>query len=1203
MAGFTIEFDELDEIVYIADIQTYELLYINQFGIQQLESVSSKDVIGKPCYQVFQELDAPCAFCCFTSLCENAVHEWEYTNSLRNCNYKIIEKLIGYQGHKAVLRVAIRITGIAETQIKNNLCVDEIAMECAKKLQDMDDERQALHETLAMLGRRLHGDRVFIFEIHGKLMSNTYEWCAAGISSRKKDMQSVPTNICRRWLESFIRREPYVIQNVEECKEAEPEIYQKMIQYAVTSRITVPLFEHDTLLGFLGIDNPVKEIGHNIANIMKTLSYYIQKTMMNIKATAKLEEMTYLDGMTSTKNRNAFMLDVEKMNMELHSNDHKKEKKGYGVVFTDVNGLKETNDTAGHDTGDDLLMGVARKIRMEFQDWNVYRTGGDEFVVLCAGIEESDFIKKAAILKQQLSRPSSFESASVGASWSNEALYIEEIINQAEAEMYESKKLYYIDHMQKGYESERYHNMDCYTTILLKNIDVVNAAAELLYLMLENWNTQRMEILLDDAFVLFEEEYQKLYQKKEAMLYLKQQQESNQNQKIRDMQYIRKRIIKGVSICSCYGQLDWKSKNGISYSIPLEMSMLFIQKNGRAKCLYLHSTNIFCRSQYVENVYQVRNDILLNMISRTNIRKETIEQPVNNEERNVAFKVLADAFALLCNEYSNVYFVDVQKDSYVVLKTEGKFQSLVGVAGNYTCVNTDYAQHYMDEETKARYLEFTGRRNLMDNLALGNDFIHMKFMIAKDTSDVGREIEISIWLGILDRDIVSLFTFKNISKCPSKKVMKEKDRLTSLLSYDKFKEDCQILLNQGGQHWAVITVDIQKFKYVNEILGYPEGDNILKSFARHFSSMLVDDAYYTRMSGDLFLAFVRAEDADELIKKIKDTLDQFCMEQKARNDDIRFVLRTGIYFVEMKCKDILIAIDRANLARKSIGQSIHNELCVYGENLIKKNDKSVEIMTRMESALENGDFQVWVQPKVNLLNGSVCGAEALIRWMQNGVVHFYPNDFISVFEDNGFITSLDLYVLETVCRDLRKRKISGNDDVCRISINLSSVDVEKSGITNSILEIVDRFQIKHSLLEFELTETAYFRNTDEAAKVMERLKEEGFTTSVDDFGSGYSVMNMLINIPASVVKIDGNFMWDSMKSERGKAFLKKIIDLIHELGYRALCEGIETREQYECVKHMGCDEGQGYYFARPMPMDEFFMPHREGYLNGVKTIQ
>lgn len=1186
----TMNFDELDEIVYIADIETYELLYINRFGIRQLTAGGSEELLGRPCYQVFQELDAPCVFCCLASLTDKTFHEWEYTNSLKKCNYKILEKLLHYQGRRAVLRLAIQITGDnrKNQQLEGNPSIDEIAMECAKKLQDMENERQALAEALATLGTRLQGDRVFIYEIHGKLMSNTYEWCRAGIASRKKAMQSVPTNICRKWLESFIRREPYIIQNVADCKETEPEIYRNMRQYDVHSRISVPLFAHEALLGFLGIDNPVQESGRNAAEIMTTLSYYIQKTMMSIKATARLEQMTYLDRMTGTKNRNAFMQDVEKMNMELHSNVIPKEKQGCGVIFADVNGLKELNDTAGHDAGDELLMGVAKKIMAEFPSWNVYRTGGDEFVVLCAGIEEAAFMKKAAILKQQLNRASSLENAAVGASWSKDTLYIEEIINQAEAEMYESKKLYYIDHMQGVRESERYSNMDCYTTILLKNIDVVNAASQLLHLMLEEWDTQRMEILLDDAFVLFEEEYQKLYQKREAILYLKQQQESNHSQKIRDMQYVRKRIIKGVSICSCFGQLDWKSKEGISYSIPLEMSMLFIQKNGRAKCLYLHSTNIFCRSQYVENAYQVRNDVLLNMISRTNSRKETIAQPVNKEERKVAFKVLADAFALMFHDYTNVYFVDVQKDSYVVLKTEGKFQSLVGVAGNYTCVNTDYAQHYMDEETKARYLEFTGRRNLMDNLALGNDFIHMNFTIAKDTSEVGREIEISIWLGILERDIVSLFAFRNITKCPSRKAILEKDRLTSLLSYDKFKEDCQMILNKGIRDWALIAIDIQKFKYVNEVLGYLEGDNILKSFARHFSSMLVDDAYYTRMSGDLFLAFVRVVDTKCLRSKIKDTLDQFCMEQKSRNDDIRFVLRTGIYFIEEDCRDILTGIDRANLARKAIGQSIRNEISVYGTDVIRKKDISIEIVTRMESALENGDFQVWVQPKIDLTDGSLCGAEALIRWMQNGVVHFYPNDFISVFEDNGFITSLDLYVLETVCRHLNKRMRKGISDTCRVSINLSSVDLEKSGITNSILEIVNRYQIERTLLEFELTETAYFRNTDAAAKVMERLKEEGFTTSVDDFGSGYSVMNMLINIPASVVKIDGCFMWDSMKTERGKAFLKKIIDLIHELGYRVLCEGIETKEQYQCVKAMGCDEGQGYYFAKPMPLHDFF---------------
>ena len=184
----TMNFDEVDEIVYIADIETYELLYINRFGIRQLTAGGSEELLGRPCYQVFQELDAPCVFCCLASLTDKTFHEWEYTNSLKKCNYKILEKLLHYQGRRAVLRLAIQITGDnrKNQQLEGNPSIDEICLEWAKKLQDMEDERQALAEALATLGTRLQGDRVFIYEIHGKLMSNTYEWCRAGIASRKK---------------------------------------------------------------------------------------------------------------------------------------------------------------------------------------------------------------------------------------------------------------------------------------------------------------------------------------------------------------------------------------------------------------------------------------------------------------------------------------------------------------------------------------------------------------------------------------------------------------------------------------------------------------------------------------------------------------------------------------------------------------------------------------------------------------------------------------------------------------------------------------------------------------------------------------------------------------------------------------------------------------------------------------------------------
>ena len=247
----------------------------------------------------------------------------------------------------------------------------------------------------------------------------------------------------------------------------------------------------------------------------------------------------------------------------------------------------------------------------------------------------------------------------------------------------------------------------------------------------------------------------------------------------------------------------------------------------------------------------------------------------------------------------------------------------------------------------------------------------------------------------------------------------------------------------------------------------------------------------------------------------------------------------------------------------------------------------------MEPSLENGDFQVWMQPKIDLKTGKLCGAEALSRWMNNGTVCFYPDEFIPIFETNGFITSLDLYVLETVCKNIAQWENMGWNDMVRISMNLSVMDIMRDGVVDSIKRIVNRYHVDYKLLEFELTETGYFRNFNTAAYVMKQLQDSGFFTSVDDFGSGYSVMNMLVNMSANVIKIDRAFMINSIKTKAGGMLLERIIGIVHELGYRVLCEGIETQEQLDLLRDMGCDEGQGYLFAKPMPLNEYFNKYRK----------
>lgn len=1190
MKSFLEEMDGFNELVYLSDVDTYELLHINKCGMERFGITDRAEIQGRKCYEVLQGLDGPCEFCTNSLLDEEHFNEWETTNKHVGGRYLLKDKLVEYNGKKVRMEIAFDVSEIEnqKKRIERMLANEQIVLESAKELQGADDKRAALKKILGILGNYMQGICTYIFEMRSTDIENTYAWYVGEEVKQRYKQEENPEQVCPLWMEAFERKEAYILRNIEELKTKDFFEYSRLKRKGVKTLAAIPMYDQDQIIGLLGIDNAPIEDGENLVEALWMTAFFIQSTLIRMKENKNLYMKSFMDIMTGVRNRNAFMQDVEKTNEELRDQKVSDSTRRFGIIFVDVNGLKKINDLSGHAAGDRRLIWVASRILEVFSAQTVYRTGGDEFVIICRDIEKEKFKEKVSALEHRICGRKNQDSASVGSCWSADFIYLEEIINLAEAKMYEAKKEYYSEGPGSQYgESRILPESSAHTSLLLREIEVVSVASELLHLIFENWNEERIYLLLDEDFMLFEEERQMTYACNEAVQYLRKQQQNNRGQKLRDLQFIRKRAAKGISICICQGRLDWKAEDGRTCSIPVDMTLVLVQKEGRGRCLYMHSANVFYRTGIEKSLKGVNYTAFLNMLSGISDR---IAQKGNKAGSREMFQVLTDTFRLMTHEYTNVYYVDIQKDTYIVLKREYRFEELVGVAGNYTGINEDYAELFMDEAVKSRYLEFTSRRNLLACLENGKSFLHMDFATSREkTNQTPRKLEVGIWLGVLSSAPVAVIAYRNSQQLNPGHIVYDRDKLTGLLSYEKFREEGKKILERDSKGWIMVSSDVQNFKYINEVLGYGAGDEVLCAFAKCLTPMEEGKIYHARASADLFLSFFyHPVEREQLLEHIKNFVGRFCEEQKRKNDNLRFVLRTGIYFLDEDCKEIDTVIDRANLARKSIGQSMNSEISVYGEEIVRRSSKKNEILATMERALENKEFQIWMQPKINLKTRELCGAEALVRWVRDDEVRFYPDDFVPLFEQNGFITSLDLYVLDEVCRQARQ----GNHDRfllrCPVSVNLSAVDVQQGGIVEAITEIVERYHIPFQSIEFELTETAYFNNSNMAIYVMQCLQEEGFATSVDDFGSGYSVMNMLANMPASVVKIDRMFMLDSLKTEKGSKFLEKLIVLIHELGYRVLCEGIETEEQYDAVRAMGCDEGQGYYFYKPMPMQEFY---------------
>ncbi|CAK7088039.1 MAG: hypothetical protein ENTB_01135 [Enterocloster aldenensis] len=417
---------------------------------------------------------------------------------------------------------------------------------------------------------------------------------------------------------------------------------------------------------------------------------------------------------------------------------------------------------------------------------------------------------------------------------------------------------------------------------------------------------------------------------------------------------------------------------------------------------------------------------------------------------------------------------------------------------------------------------------------------------------------------------------------------KNRDILTGLMSYACFKDECQRMMDEGADGYVIIASDIKGFKFINEAVGYTQGDNILRMFADMLTQNGREENRYTRVSADQFLCFgICRMDRVKFVGMVQRLNEDFCRIQNQMFTNVNIMVRSGIYFIEQDCREIDAAIDRANIARRSVDYIIQSASVVFNDGPFDSGFREHEIINRMEYALKHQEFKVYLQPKLWLKDQSLAGAEALVRWQREDGTVIAPGEFLPLFEKNGFISQMDLSIFRQVCRKLREWLDKGVRPVC-ISLNLSSVDIQMDHILSDIMEGTREYGIDHRFLEFELTETAFLKDTERTFHVMKELRDSGFTTSIDDFGSGYSIMNMMADIPSDVIKLDCGFVQSCRNTERGREFLRQLIQMTNKMGFVSLCEGIETKEQLDMVTEMGCSIGQGYYFSKPIPMDDFF---------------
>ncbi len=411
------------------------------------------------------------------------------------------------------------------------------------------------------------------------------------------------------------------------------------------------------------------------------------------------------------------------------------------------------------------------------------------------------------------------------------------------------------------------------------------------------------------------------------------------------------------------------------------------------------------------------------------------------------------------------------------------------------------------------------------------------------------------------------------------------DPLTGLITEYKFLEDGKEILKtvKEDEEYLVVSIDIDNFKYINEVYGYEIGTEAIKLLANSLTKRFPSALLIAHVFADSFLLLTKCANANHTIcDKTQCVNCRAYLFKDLLGEEYQLNTSVGIYRIRDKKKSLSYMIDCANFARlkgKSTYGHTHMEFTSELEEELKSKNS---IVSAMEHAIKTREFKMVYQPKIDFRTMKMIGAEALVRWVKADGTIVFPDYFIPVFEKNGFITRLDYYVFDEVCHFLKS-----HEEVPVVSINLSGITLLEDGLVKRIMGILELHNIAVDRIEIEITESAIVDNFQVAIMRIEELKEHGIIVSMDDFGTGVSSLNRLKDISVDVLKIDKEFLSNTLNSKRGNIIIESVINMSKKLGLVTVAEGVETQEQAEILMNFGCDIAQGYYYAKPLEVDDF----------------
>ena len=408
------------------------------------------------------------------------------------------------------------------------------------------------------------------------------------------------------------------------------------------------------------------------------------------------------------------------------------------------------------------------------------------------------------------------------------------------------------------------------------------------------------------------------------------------------------------------------------------------------------------------------------------------------------------------------------------------------------------------------------------------------------------------------------------------------DSLTGLLNRDQFYEEVHDMVNKyPDTTFYLICSNIKDFKFINEIFGMEKGNQVLIKQAKLMASNTSERTICARLMNDRFALCMPREEFDE--NRVADSIRE--LQHEFSGNSFHLHTYMGVYEIRDRDEAVRIMVDKANIAADTIKNNYDCCVAYYDEHLLEISIEQRRLLGEFEPALQKDEFAMYLQPQVNR-DGVAKGAEALVRWVHPSRGILTPYAFIDILENAGLIYKLDLYIWEKAAQKLAEWKEKGYGSY-HISVNISTKDFYIIDIYETFTGLISKYDIPASKLHLEITETTLMTDFEKNMNIIHKLQDAGFRVEIDDFGSGYSSLNMLKDISADVLKIDMGFLRESENEVKGQDILESIITLASKIGMDVITEGVETKKQLDMLTMMGCHEFQGYYFSKPVPVSEF----------------